>query len=100
MRISLPVCVIALLTACSPTAAQQSKRLAPSDVVATVGSASITLAEVDDKALQQPAANFGSVKLGVALYQARRAALDELVANTLMDSAAKTEGIARPALIE
>ena len=68
--------------------------------MATVGSTSITLAEVDDKALEQPAANFGSVKLGVALYQARRAALDELVANTLMDSAAKTEGIARPALIE
>ena len=102
MRISFPcgACVIALLTACSPTAAQQSKRLAPTDVVATVGSASITLAEVDDKALQQPAANFGSVKLGVALYQARRAALDELVATTLMDGAAKAEGIGRPALVE
>jgi protein-disulfide isomerase len=102
MRIFLPcgACVIALLTACSPTAAQQSKRPAPTDVVATVGSTSITLAEVDDKALQQPAANFGSVKLGVALYQARRAALDDLVATTLMDSAAKAEGIGRPALIE
>src|SRR5438876_12252316 len=97
MRISLPcgACVIALLTACSPTAAQQSKRLAPTDVVATVGSMSITLAEVDDKALQQQVSSFGSVKLGVALYQARRAALDELVANKLIDEAAKAEGVDR-----
>jgi SurA N-terminal domain len=102
MRTSIPpgACVIALLTACSPTAAQQSKRLAPTDVVATVGSTSITLAEVDDKALQQPTANFGNVKLGVAVYQARRAALDELIATTLMDAAAKAQGIGRPALIE
>jgi len=92
--------VIAVLTACSPTSAQQTKRLSPNDVVATVGSAPITLGEVDEKALQQPVNNFGSVKLAVALYQARRAALDELVANTLMDEAAKAQGIDRPALVE
>jgi protein-disulfide isomerase len=68
--------------------------------VATIGSSSITLAQLDDKALQQPANNFGSVKLAVALYQARRTALDELIATTLMDDAAKAEGIGRPALIE
>jgi protein-disulfide isomerase len=93
-------CIIALLTACSPTAAQQSKKLAATDVVATVGSTSITLGDVDDKALQQPVTNFGSVKLAVALYQARRVALDELIANTLMDDAAKAQGIGRPALVE
>ncbi len=102
MRISslAGVCVIALLTACSPTSAQQTKRLSPNDVVATVGSTPITLGEVDEKALQQPVNNFGSVKLAVALYQARRAALDELVANRLMDEAAKAQGIDRPALVE
>ena len=102
MRISslAGVCVIALLTACSPTSAQQTKRLSPNDVVATVGSTPITLGEVDEKALQQPVNNFGSVKLAVALYQARRAALDELVANKLMDDAAKAQGIDRPALVE
>jgi protein-disulfide isomerase len=102
MRISslAGVCVIALLTACSPTSAQQTKRLLPNDVVATVGSTPITLGEVDEKALQQPVNNFGSVKLAVALYQARRAALDELVANKLMDEAAKAQGIDRPALVE
>jgi len=91
---------IALVAACSPSAAQQAKRLTPSDVVATVGSTSITLAEVDDKAMQMPATNFGSVKLAVAVYQARRAAIDDLVADRLMDAAAKGQGIDRPALIE
>ena len=92
--------VIALVAGCSQTSAQPAKRLLPSDVVATVGSTSITLAEVDDKAMQMPAANFGSVKLSVALYQARRAALDNLVADRLMDAAAKAQGMERPALVE
>src|SRR3981081_1729040 len=55
-----------LLISCS-TSAQPAKRLAPGDVVATVGPVSITLAEVDDKALQQPAGSFGEVKLAQAL---------------------------------
>jgi protein-disulfide isomerase len=93
------VVVVAVLTACSSTSAQQSKRLAPSDVVATVGSTSITLAEVDDKALQQPVTSFGSVKLAVALYQARRTAIDDLVATRLMDEAAKAQGMDRAALV-
>jgi hypothetical protein len=92
--------VIAVLTACSPTAAQQAKRPAPNEVVATVGATPITLAEVDDKALEQPVASFGSVKLSQALFEARRVALDELVANALFDTAAKAQGIDRAALIE
>lgn len=92
--------LIAVLTACSQPSAQQAKRPASADVVATVGATPITLAEVDDKALEQPAGNFGSVKLSQALFDARRAAIDEIVANTLMDAAARAQGIDRPALIE
>jgi len=92
--------LIAFLTGCSQTSAQQPKRPAPNEVVATVGTASITLAEVDDKALEQPVANFGSVKLSQALYEARRIALDEIVAGTLLDEAAKAQSIDRTALIE
>jgi protein-disulfide isomerase len=69
-------------------------------VVATVGAASITLSEVDDKALEQPVSNFGSAKLSQALYEARRASLDEIVSNRLMDEAAKAQGVDRSALIE
>jgi len=92
--------LIAVLTACSQTSAQQAKRPAPADTVATVGGTPITLAEVDDKALEQPVSNFGSAKLSQALYEARRAALDELVAAKLIDDAAKAQGIDRAALVE
>ena len=89
-----------LVTACSSAAQQSTPQPAPTDVVATVGSSSITLAEVDERALQQPASDFGSVKLSQALYNARRAAVDEIVANRLFDEAAKAQGIERTALIE
>ena len=92
--------LIGVLTACSQTSAQQARRMGPTETVATVDGASITLAEVDDKALEQPASNFGSAKLSQALYEARRAALDEIVANRLMDVAAKAQGVDRAALIE
>jgi hypothetical protein len=100
MKKLLLAALIAALTGCSRTSAQQTKRPAPNEVVATVGGAPITLADVDDKALEQPASNFGSAKLSQALYEARRAALDEIVANRLMDEAAKAQGIDRAALIE
>jgi protein-disulfide isomerase len=92
--------LIAVLTACSQTSAQQTRRPGPSEVVATVGGAPITLSEVDDKALEQPVSNFGSAKLSQALYEARRASLDEIVSNRLMDEAAKAQGVDRSALIE
>jgi protein-disulfide isomerase len=94
------VALVGVLTACSPTSAQQAKRPAPDEAVATVGTSSITLAEVDDKALEQPVSNFGSAKLSQALYEARRAALDDIIASRLIDAAAKAQGIDREALIE
>src|SRR5712691_4495663 len=100
MRKFTGLAALVLLAACSRTSAQQAKRPAQSDVVATVGSTPITLAEVDDKAMQLPVANFGSVKLSVALYQARRLAVEELIADRLMDAAAKQQGISRSALVE
>ena len=90
---------LAVLAACS-SAAQSTRQPAPTDVVATVGSSQITLAEVDDRALQQPASDFGSVKLLQALYNARRAAVDEIVANRLLDNEAKAQHIERSALVE
>jgi len=45
----LSVAAVLLLTACS-SSAQTPRTLLPTDVVATVGSGSITLAQVDEKA--------------------------------------------------
>lgn len=100
VKLSSSLILVVWVTACSSTSAQPAKRLAPSDVVATVGGTSITLAEVDDKALQQPVSNFGNARLAQALYEARRAAIDEIVATALMDGEAKALGIDRPALVE
>lgn len=94
------VVLAAACSACSSTAAQAARQLAPTDVVATVGSTPITLAEVDDKALQQPVASFGSVRLAQALYEARRAAVEDIVASTLLDQEARARGIDRAALVE
>lgn len=92
------VVVLLVAAACSSTAAQPPRRQAPNEVVATVGGSSITLADVDEKALEQVAP--AGVKLSQALYEARRNALDELIATRLIDDAAKAQGVDRSALIE
>jgi len=94
------IAIGAVLAAACSTAAQQSKAQGASDVVATVGSTSITLAQVDESALQQPAGNFGSAKLSQAIYQARRAALDELIGDLLIAQDAATRGVDREALVQ
>ncbi len=98
--LGLPALIVLVLAACSSSSAQQPRSQSPSDVVASVGSVSITLAQVDDRAMQQPASNFASMKLSQAVYEARRAALEELVGNVLLDQEAKVRGIDRIALIE
>ncbi len=98
--LALPAVVLLLLVGCSSGSAQQARTQSAADVVAAVGSTSITLAQVDDRAMQQPASNFASMKLSQAIYEARRAALDELVGNVLIDQEAKARGIDRMTLIE
>jgi protein-disulfide isomerase len=88
-----------ILAACS-SSAQQATQMSPNEVVATVGSSPITLAEVDEKALQSPASNFGGARLVQALYLSRRDALDEIVGQRLMDAEAKKRGIDRSTLVE
>ena len=97
---TLTLCATVVAFAACSSSAQQARRATQNDVVATVGSTAITLAEVDDKALEQQAGSFGSVKLSQALYEARRLALDDIVANRLMDEEARAAGIDRAALIE
>src|SRR5207247_8088689 len=83
MRKCLVAGVGLLFISCS-TSAQPIKPQTASDVVATVGVTSITLAQVDELALQQPASSFGSLKLSQAMYEARRMALDDLVGDALI----------------
>src|SRR5256885_3143516 len=75
-RIAIKACSLAatLVFVCCSTSAQPAKPQAASDVVATIGGTTITLAQVDEMALQQQAANFGNLTLSQAMYEARRAA--------------------------
>jgi protein-disulfide isomerase len=99
VRAGAIVALVLLVGACS-TSAQQARQPSPGDVVATVGGASITLEQIDEKALQEPAGSFGSLKLSQALYEARRATADEMVGDVLLDQEAKRRGIERTALVE
>ena len=89
---------IVAVMACSTTA--QNRMPAPTEVVATVGSRNITLAEVDEKALQQTADSFGSLKLSQALYEARRASLDDIIGNILLNAEAGARGVDQAALVD
>jgi protein-disulfide isomerase len=91
--------VLLLLASCSG-AAQTRKKPGPGDVVATVGGVSVTLEQVDEKALRESASNFGNLRLSLAVYEARKAAVDEIVGTILLDQEAKRRGIERSVLYE
>ena len=99
LRLVPAVSLFVFLVACS-TSAQQAKPQTANDVVATVGAVSITLADVDEKAMQQPAGNFGPMKLSLALYEARRAAIDEIIGDKLLAQESKARGITSAALTD
>jgi protein-disulfide isomerase len=86
---------------CSTTSAErQTSAGRADDVVATVGSVKITLDDVDKQALDQPVSNFGPVKLSQALYDARRAVLETLIGDDLIEQEAKARGLNRDALVQ
>jgi protein-disulfide isomerase len=97
---SVNVAIAVMLFAACSTSAQPTRPPQPSDVVGTVGAISITLADVDARAMQDTAGNYGNLTLLQALYEARRAALDEIIGNHLLDQEAKAQGTDRATLTE
>lgn len=91
--------LLVVLVACT-TSAQPARQMTPSEVVATIGSTPVTLAEVDTIALQESVSNFGNVRLVQALYTARRAALDQLIARRLIEQEAQVRGTTADALVK
>src|SRR3954464_2812763 len=90
--------VVIMLSGCAQSSAQP-RMPAPADVVATVGSTSITLAQVDEKALQQSTGNFGAMKLAQALFEARRIAVEGLIEDELLTQDAKARKVDRATVI-
>src|SRR5262245_18383961 len=88
-----------LAAGCS-TSAQQPRKQGHADVVATVGGVSITLEQLDQKALQEPAASFGLLKLSQAVYEARSAMVVYMIGDVLIDQEAKRRNVDRAELYE
>lgn len=90
------------ITACSTSAqpARQAATPAPTDVVARYGDETLTLGEVDARALSQPTSNFGSMRLADALYEARRTAIDDMINIRLVEREAKAQSVEVGALLE
>jgi protein-disulfide isomerase len=100
MQPSRPVIVllIVFLAACT-SAAQPAGPQAATDVVATVGATRITLAEVDARAMAEQAGSFGGLTLAQAIYESRRAVLDEMIGTQLIAADAKARGTDSATLI-
>ncbi len=100
------ICVfVSVLAACgrqsaSSTSAPADTGPSRSQVVARVADRAITLDEVDRRALGLDAGAFSGAPLRLALYDARRRAIDEIVAEELFAREAKSHGITPDALVQ
>src|SRR5262245_28018939 len=86
-----------LAAACSGS---QPKGQGPGDVIATVGTTPVTLAQVDRRAMREPATSFGDAPLEQAIYDARRAAVAEIVGDILIDQESRRLNVERATLYE
>jgi protein-disulfide isomerase len=100
MRTTFATCALLLALACSapaqqPGAAQsgaaQSGSAAPADVAARIGDRAITVKELDDQWRKNDAAQ--QAQAMQQLYEGRRGALESIVAQTLIEQAAKAQGM-------
>ena len=101
MRLSIAGFSLVVLAACSSTAEPQTRPAtpAPADVVATVGSTPITLTQLDETALKENTSTFGAMRLLHALYEARRAVLDDMISRMLVEQEAKARATTVEALV-
>jgi protein-disulfide isomerase len=94
MKVFATTTAIVLLLACSAPAQQAQQPLRDSDVAARVGDRSITLKEIDDKwRAGAPADHAQAVQ---KIYDGRKEALDSIIADMLIEQAAKAKGQSNP----
>lgn len=92
MRTTFATCAILLALSCSTPAQQPAAGQAGADVAARVGDRTITLKELDDRWRQNdPAQQAQALN---QLYEGRRGALEAIVAQMLIEQAAKGKGMA------
>lgn len=96
-RIGLAGCLMMAAASCAEgqVASRQDAASTTPGVVATVGDSTITLSEVDAKALVLDASEFRGMSLGQALFEARQLTLDEVIADRLLEAEAKKQGVSK-----
>jgi protein-disulfide isomerase len=91
-----------LLSAACSSAAQPAAPAPQTDssVVATIDGTPITLGELDRRALRLEAADYSGLTLSQAMYEARRATLDDIIASRLIEAEARRLGLDGAALAQ
>jgi protein-disulfide isomerase len=93
VTIAATVCAVAGLTVATHAAKPKSTAASSGPVVAQVGDHKITLADVDAKGMATRMDTYQQ------LYEARRAAADEIVTDLLIEAEAKSRGISKDQLV-
>ena len=93
------LCAAALtLLACSTAPAQQPGAPSPGDVAARIGDRAVTVRELDERWKQDdPAQN---AEVTQSIYDGRRAALESIIADSLLAEAAKGSGMSADGYLE
>ena len=98
MTRALALAAAATFLACSSAPAQQPSSPAPSDVAARIGDRAVTVRELDERwAKDDPAQNAEATQ---TIYDGRRAALDAIIADSLLTQAAKAAGMSADGYLE
>jgi len=99
MKTALFLTPAVLLLACSSTPAQQPASIpGPGDLAARIGDRSITVRELDEKWRATDAAQHAEALQ--ALYDGRRSALENMIADMLVAEEAKKKGMSPDAYVE
>src|SRR5688572_23449218 len=88
----------ATLLACSPAPAQQPSYQAPGDVAARIGDRAVTIRELDERWKKDDAAQ--NAEVTQMIYDGRRAALEAIIADSLLTEAAKATGMSADGYLE
>ena len=98
MSRALALAAAATFLACSSTPAQQPSSPAAGDVAARIGDRAITIRELDERWKQDdPAQN---AEANQTIYDGRRAALESIIADSLLTTAAKAAGMSLDGYLE
>jgi protein-disulfide isomerase len=98
MNRALLVAAAMTLLACSSAPAQQPASQAPGDVAARIGDRAITIRDLDERWKQDDPAQ--SAEVTQSIYDGRRAALEAIIADSLLTEAAKSSGMSADGYLE